>query len=108
MHVRKKLSELQQLFMKSLRKGKLLELVVPKSTQLDLIGFIEISNEVNFAKVLFNCAKNITFLTDLNALLTKSRYVDETTKMILNREFLVVLSKAAYASLLCHYKTSQK
>lgn len=51
MHARKKLSELRQLFMKSLKKGKLLELVVPKNTQLDLVGFMELDNEVSFPNI---------------------------------------------------------
>lgn len=41
MNPRDKLKELTHLFMRQLQKGNLLELVVPRISQLDLVGTIE-------------------------------------------------------------------
>ena len=45
MKTRVKLKELGNLFMKNLRKKKLLELVIPRISQLDLVGCIEIDDD---------------------------------------------------------------
>ena len=45
MDARSKLKKLGDLFMKNLKRGELLELVIPRASQLDLVGSIEIDNE---------------------------------------------------------------
>ena len=45
MDARSQLKKLGDLFMKNLDDGKLLELVIPRASQLDLVGSIEIKAE---------------------------------------------------------------
>ena len=41
----RQLKKLGDLFMKNLEEGKLLELVIPRNSQLDLVGSIEIDDD---------------------------------------------------------------
>ena len=45
MNPRDKLKRLTHLFMKKLRQGRLLEIVVPRISQLDLVGIIEVDED---------------------------------------------------------------
>lgn len=45
MDARRKIKKLGDLFMKNLKRGELLELVIPRASQLELVGSIEIDNE---------------------------------------------------------------
>lgn len=45
MNPRDKLKQLTHLFMKELRQGRLLEIVVPRISQLDLVGIIQVDED---------------------------------------------------------------
>ena len=88
------LKKLGDLFMKNLEEGKLLELVIPRTSQLDLVGSIEIDDddyhgdEALIRKSLISCetSKCYAQLMAIAGLVAEQLYCTTVIKFMINEQ----------------------